>query len=434
MLVLGSAVTGAHADVEGTHALLWGQTNPQTMVCPRPATRSSLCAPTQVAVDSAGNVWVADFDDNRVLMYPPGSTVATRVIGQYGSFATRACNRRRPAHSAFPNRPSQYTLCGPIGLAVNAVGTLFVSDSRNNRVLVYVHAAQKAAATPADLVLGQSTFTATSPNGTPAGHTGSYACGKPSPASRCTLSGPMGLSLDSAGDLLVPDYLNNRILLWRAATFHAFGSGSCSHACYIPASQVWGQYGSFHTATPNNPARPPDASPRCTAIVPESAPANACTLDGPWSALADSAGNLIVTDTDNNRLLEYAGALANDRQDATAIFGQSSYTTNRPNGGSLGASSLWHPISVTLAGGGTLWIADHYNDRLLGLTRTQDGLADAASAVVGQQGSFTSTACSLGYGGLCGPIGLAFERNGDMLVADSLHNRVIERLGTQQNG
>jgi hypothetical protein len=42
----------------------------------------SLRSPGDVGVDSAGNLWIADFGDNRVLVFPSTSTTATKVYGQ----------------------------------------------------------------------------------------------------------------------------------------------------------------------------------------------------------------------------------------------------------------------------------------------------------------------------------------------------------------
>jgi sugar lactone lactonase YvrE len=48
--------------------------------------------PYGVALDSSGNLYVADSYNNRVLFYPSGSTTATRVYGQLGSFTTNTQN------------------------------------------------------------------------------------------------------------------------------------------------------------------------------------------------------------------------------------------------------------------------------------------------------------------------------------------------------
>jgi hypothetical protein len=55
-------------------------------------TATSLGAPESVAVDSSGNVYIVDTFNNRVLYYAAASTTATRVYGQSGSFITNIYN------------------------------------------------------------------------------------------------------------------------------------------------------------------------------------------------------------------------------------------------------------------------------------------------------------------------------------------------------
>jgi hypothetical protein len=45
-------------------------------------TAATLNFPSGIKVSTSGFVYIADFGDNRVLMYPPGSTTATKVYGQ----------------------------------------------------------------------------------------------------------------------------------------------------------------------------------------------------------------------------------------------------------------------------------------------------------------------------------------------------------------
>src|SRR5271168_4156556 len=53
---------------------------------------NSLYGPNGIALDSGGNLYVADSYNSRVLFYPAGSTTATRVYGQGGSFTTGGSN------------------------------------------------------------------------------------------------------------------------------------------------------------------------------------------------------------------------------------------------------------------------------------------------------------------------------------------------------
>src|SRR5271157_4318936 len=76
---------------------------------------TSLDIPIGVAVDGSGNLYVTDASNNRVLYYAAGSTTATRVYGQGGFFTTNTANY--PSGSV-----SATSLYRPIGVAVDGSG------------------------------------------------------------------------------------------------------------------------------------------------------------------------------------------------------------------------------------------------------------------------------------------------------------------------
>ena len=100
----------------------------------------SLCYPTGVAVDGAGNLYVAEnghylhdrVSNHRVLEYDTpltSDTTADRVFGQGGSFSGFAfCNK---------GGVSANSLCCPGGVAVDGAGNLYIADAGNHRVLEY---------------------------------------------------------------------------------------------------------------------------------------------------------------------------------------------------------------------------------------------------------------------------------------------------------
>src|SRR5437773_1812030 len=137
---------------------------------------STLCQPTGVAVDSSGNVYVADLSNNRVLEYSnplATDTVADQVFGQGGSFTTNVPNNGGPPSAAGLNFPS--------GVAVDPSGNLYVADPANNRVL------------------GQSNFS-------------SNSCNQGTTPSASTLCGPDGVAVDNVGNVYVADQNNHRVL------------------------------------------------------------------------------------------------------------------------------------------------------------------------------------------------------------------------------
>jgi sugar lactone lactonase YvrE len=87
-------------------------------------------------------------------------------------------------------------LCSPHRVAVDASGQLIVSDSDNNRVLVYSHPLNSSSA---DIVFGQPNFTSHNPTTSATG-----------------LAGPQGIATDRHGNLYLTDEDNNRVLRYNA--------------------------------------------------------------------------------------------------------------------------------------------------------------------------------------------------------------------------
>jgi hypothetical protein len=104
-----------------------------------------------VALDRSGDLFVADADGSRVFEYlnpaaagggtpgAPGSagdTTADLVWGQGGSFTSNTCNGS--AQMFVPEGAATATdLCLPSGVALDSLGNLYVSDTRNHRVLAF---------------------------------------------------------------------------------------------------------------------------------------------------------------------------------------------------------------------------------------------------------------------------------------------------------
>src|SRR5580698_5158846 len=115
-------------------SVVLGQTGFNSEVCngttstPFPTT---LCAPSALAFDSSGNLWVTDEANDRVLEFMKGSgfvsgQAASLVIGEVG-FGSKGCN--------ISSQASSTTLCYPDGIAFDSSGNLWVADGGNNRVL-----------------------------------------------------------------------------------------------------------------------------------------------------------------------------------------------------------------------------------------------------------------------------------------------------------
>jgi len=99
---------------------------------------NKLLVPGTVAVDELGGLWVADQGNRRLVYFPAGSSVATRVLGQPDLFTVA------------PSSVTASSFRGVFGVALDLAGGLYVNDRENSRVLYF-----EADATAASYVWGQ---------------------------------------------------------------------------------------------------------------------------------------------------------------------------------------------------------------------------------------------------------------------------------------
>lgn len=154
--------------------------------------------------DAAGHLYVTDYFNNRVLRYDnPFETdqIADAVWGQ-ADFRGHTCNRRdtlsAPTAASLCLAPEPGIGYHVAGVALDATGNLWISDSQNHRVVRFSYDASlgRPGAT-ADLVLGQSTFTT-----------------REKGAGRDEFNLPTSVRFDQQGRLLVSDTLNHRVVIY----------------------------------------------------------------------------------------------------------------------------------------------------------------------------------------------------------------------------
>ena len=149
------------------------------------ATASQLDLPTALAVDSLGNVYVADTGNHRVRRIAAGS----------GGIATVAGNGVE-GFAGDGGAATVASIDSPNGLALDAAGNLYVADTHNGRVRL-VSAASGVIST----VVGA---------GVAGGSVQAFG-GDGGAATAAGLALPRGLALDAAGNLYVADSANHRI-------------------------------------------------------------------------------------------------------------------------------------------------------------------------------------------------------------------------------
>jgi sugar lactone lactonase YvrE len=135
-----------------------------------PATSAQLNSPTGVAVDSNGNLYIADFGDSRI------RKVSNAVITTVAGNAT-------PGFSGDKGPATGAQLANPYGLAIDNTGNVYIADSSNNLVRK----------------VSNGIITTVAGNGTP-GYSGDNGL-----ATSAQLSSPAGVAIDSAGNLYIAE-------------------------------------------------------------------------------------------------------------------------------------------------------------------------------------------------------------------------------------
>lgn len=156
-------------------------------------------------------------------------------------------------------------------------------------------------------------------------------------------------------------------------------------------------------------------------------PNTATTLCDPSNLAFDSQGNLWVSDTHDERVLEY-NAPFSVGEAAGLELGQPSFSfANSIYCPQVSRASICEPGGLAFDPQGNLWVADTENGRVLGFAAPfSDG--EAASIVIGQP-NFTSSGCVNEEGSatiLCAPEGIAFDSQGNLWVVDDENMRVVE--------
>jgi sugar lactone lactonase YvrE len=283
-----------------------------------------------LAVDSHGDLWVADIDNNRVLELDrpfESDAVADRVLGQGGSFTSHACNLGGLSDSS---------LCEPGALAFDAQDRLYVADLVNHRVLLFEHPETDGAASK---VFGQPDFTHGSCNqGRSKPGAATLCLGDVEGESNPRFYGSSSLAVDPQGNLYVADSLNTRVLIYRDPL--------TSDAV---ADVVIGQDG-FQQALHGTGPRRFAFSDLAVAVAP--------------------SGDLYVADPGNDRVLEFRNPLTDTTADR--VFGHADFTTGGvpyPDGVHVQpaptASDLLKPMGVAVDAEGDLYVADTGYDRVL---------------------------------------------------------------------
>jgi NHL repeat len=375
-----------------------------------PATGAELNEPQGVTVDGAGNLVIADSMNNRV-------RVVAASTGRFYSKPMTAGD----IYTIVGNGTIQYSgdggpataaeLLAPEGVAADGAGNLVIADTDNGRIRV--------AAASTGTFYGQP-MTAGDIY-TVAGNGRRAFGGDGGPATSAALRSPYGIATDSTGDLVVADTDNSRMRVVAAHTGTFFGQAMTAGDIYTVAGN--GKVG----------------------FAGDGGPATGAKLGKPEGSAVDGAGNLVIADTNNNRIRVVAGSTgtfygqAMTAGDIYTVAGNGGRGFAGDRGPAISAE-MTLPRDVTVDGAGNLVVADTGNAAIrvvAGHTGTFYGRHMTAGDIYTVAG--TGTAGFAGDGGpatsakLSDPSGVAADGSGNLVIADLLNFRVrvvAESTGT----
>jgi sugar lactone lactonase YvrE len=315
------------------------------------------------------------------------TTVADAVLGQ-PDFSTNFVKFGCPP-------PTASSLCHPTAVAMDPTsGRIFITDGR--RVLSWSNTHRITTDEPADLVLGQSSFTAVECQAT--AHLVCFAA---------------GVTVDREGRVYVSDAGLNRVIRFTPP----LQSG-------MAADLVIGR--PDFTTGPQPCIVSPDEPNPPTIIV------TARDLCNPTGLVVDSQGRLYVADTSNSRVLRFDHTDTN-YPTAELLLGQPSFTESpaqslgcivEPLGFTTNPDGLCRPIGITLDRTGRLYVADSFQSRVV---RYDDPHANAqpADAILGTGCPFGQAA---GPTDFCIPAGVFVDHTDRLYVTDAFESRTV-RIG-----
>ena len=316
-----------------------------------PSTAASLDHPESVAFDPAGNLYIADAYNGRIRKVGTGTGIVSTIAGggDYGFLGEGG-----PATSAGVD--------SPFDVAADSAGNVFIADTLIHRIRRVNRAT--------------GIITTVAGNGT-AGFSGDGG-----PATEAMLNNPGGVVLDATGNLLIADTDNHRIRRVDLVT------GTITTVAGSGEDSLSGDGGL----------------------------AVAAGISYPSDVSIDGAGNLFIADAGNGLIRKVAA----DTNVITTVAGDGSFQLSG-DGGPATEAGLNDARNVAIDSGGNLFIADIGNRRI----RRVDAKTGTISTVAGRGiDSFLGDDGPAVAAVLSEPLAAAFDSAGNLFVADEGNARV----------
>jgi sugar lactone lactonase YvrE len=374
------------------------------------ATSATLFNPAGAVYDGSGNLYISDAQNNVVRKIAVGGTITT-VVGS-----------GTQGYSGDGGAATAAALDQPMGLALDPSGNLYIADSHN-------HVIREVSGGTITTIAGTGT----------AGFSGDGG-----PATAATLTLPQGVAVDASGNVYIADTGNHRIrkltgtqIATIAGTGNEayLGDGGAATAASLdmPTGLALDANGNLYIADSHNHTLREIAGTTISTLAGSGTPgfsgdggaATAAALALPLSVALDSAGNIYVADTSNNRIRELANGII------TTIAG-SGVEDFSGDSGIATAAAMDMPRSVAADATGDLVVADRLNQRIRLIavpsvsfgSESVGGASASQTIVLGNSGTASLVVSSLSLptgfrvsGGTCSAVPITISASASCSVA-----------------
>ena len=366
------------------------------------ATAAVLHNPLSVSLDSSGNIYIADHDNNEIREI----VKSTGNIQNFAGSPTGAAGATGDGGAA-----TSALLHGPSAVFVDATNNVFIADTSNSEIREVTSINGKIQRIAGIGIPGFS--------------------GDGGPATSAALSSPLGVFVDATGNVVIADTANHFVRQVVAASgniheiagngllsFSGDGATALNAALNLPSGvAVDGPRDIFIADTANNVIREVVAS---TGLIQTIAGTTGGALNGPTGVFVDSSNNVFIADTKNNVIRELVASSGT----LQIIAGNGTPGFQGDNGPPTQAE-LKLPTGVFVDSAGNVFIADMGNNVIreivaaTGKIQTVAGVNAGSPGFGGDGGAATSALLS-------SPSGVFVDALGNIFIADTGNNVIRE--------